>query len=417
MTSIPPIPEFAIIADDLTGSLDTGLQFRKKGLTTLVPLHGQHPLLRAQALVLNTNSRNLPGEIACQRVYKACRHLKARAIYKKIDSTMRGNVGQEALAILDAQKIPKAIIVPTVPGQGRTVERGILRIHGVPLLRTAYAKDPFHPLWTSRVPDLLQKETGLPVDSLILREVRKGPAYLAERIAKSPARILAVDAVLQSDLQSIALAWRGLSGRALACGSVGLADELCPLFTGEKKSGGQILHGSLLVISASRNPRTADQIEEARRHLSLALVEPDILRFTNPRWARSEVRILSAELLKIISAGSGAILTTTFQKHFSGRERTIPIALGKVAAHLLRKVRLGGLVLTGGDLAMGVCARLSSSALRIEEEVLPGIPCSTLTDGPFKGLRLVTKAGGFGEKEAVWRIVQYLQGEHEKQKT
>jgi uncharacterized protein YgbK (DUF1537 family) len=65
---------------------------------------------------------------------------------------------------------------------------------------------------------------------------------------------------------------------------------------------------------------------------------------------------------------------------------------------------------------MGVCARLSSSALRIEEEVLPGIPCSTLTDGPFKGLRLVTKAGGFGEKEAIWRIVQYLRGEHEKQK-
>ena len=32
------IPEFAIIADDLTGSLDTGLQFCKKGLVTLVPL-------------------------------------------------------------------------------------------------------------------------------------------------------------------------------------------------------------------------------------------------------------------------------------------------------------------------------------------------------------------------------------------
>jgi uncharacterized protein YgbK (DUF1537 family) len=80
-------------------------------------------------------------------------------------------------------------------------------------------------------------------------------------------------------------------------------------------------------------------------------------------------------------------------------------------------MRLGGLVLTGGDLAMGVCARLSSSALRIKEEVLPGIPCSILTDGPFKGLHLVTKAGGFGQKEALWRIVQYLHGEHEKQKT
>jgi uncharacterized protein YgbK (DUF1537 family) len=417
MTQISPTPEFVIIADDLTGSLDTGLQFRKKGLTTLVPLHGQHPLPRAQALVLNTHSRNLPGEIAYQRVYKASRDLKARAIYKKIDSTMRGNVGQEALAILDAQKIPKAIIVPTTPAQGRAVERGILRVRGVPLLRTPYAKDPFHPLWTSRVPDLLQKETGLPVDHLSLREVRRSPAYIAERIEKSPALILAIDAVLQSDLQSIALAWRALCGQVLACGSVGLADELCPQFKREKKSRSRIVRKPLLVISASRDPRTAEQIQEARRCLSLSLVEPDILRLTNPRWAGSAVRTLSAKLLEIISTGSGAILTTTFQKHFSGRERTIPAALGNVAVHLLRRVRLGGLVLTGGDLAMGVCARLSSSALRIEEEVLPGIPCSTLTDGPFKGLRLVTKAGGFGEKEALWRIVQYLQGEHEKQKT
>jgi uncharacterized protein YgbK (DUF1537 family) len=126
---------------------------------------------------------------------------------------------------------------------------------------------------------------------------------------------------------------------------------------------------------------------------------------------------LTSSLGETLSGSSGVILTTTFQKHFSGKERAIPGALGKVAARLLRQIRLGGLVLTGGDLAMGVCRQLAASALRIEEEVLPGIPCSTLIDGPFKGLRLVTKAGGFGEKEALWRIIQYLRGEHESQKT
>jgi uncharacterized protein YgbK (DUF1537 family) len=65
---------------------------------------------------------------------------------------------------------------------------------------------------------------------------------------------------------------------------------------------------------------------------------------------------------------------------------------------------------------MGVCRQLSSSALRIEEEVLPGIPCSTLADGPFRGVRIITKAGGFGEKDALWKIVRYLGGENEKEK-
>ena len=220
------IPEFAIIADDLTGSLDTGLQFRKQGLTTVVPLCLARPWPKAQALVLNTDSRNISGDVAYQKVYKACRNLKSRALYKKIDSTLRGNVGMEISAILDAQKIPQAIIVPTVPEQGRTVERGILRVNGVPLLRTSYARDPFHPLWTSRIADLLQKEVGQPVGHIALKEVRKDAAHLAKRIERSPERLLVVDAVLQSDLQAIASGWKLLSGRALACGSVGLAVEL-----------------------------------------------------------------------------------------------------------------------------------------------------------------------------------------------
>jgi uncharacterized protein YgbK (DUF1537 family) len=414
---ISSIPEFAIIADDLTGSLDTGLQFCKKGLTTFVHLNLARPWPEAQALVLNTDSRNLPPRSAYRRTYKTCRRLKAKALYKKIDSTMRGNVGMEALAILDAQKIPKAIIVPTIPSQGRTVENGILRVHGVPLLRTPYAQDFSHPLRTSRIADLLRRETEEPVDHLALREVRKDPAYLAEKIERSPARLLVADAVLPSDLKSIASAWELLSGRALACGSVGLADEMGSPIKVERKMKSRIFRGPLLIISASRNPRTAEQIEGVRKHLPLPLLEPNLIRLTNPQAAGTEIRTITTTLLEFLSKGPGAILTTTFQKHLVGKERAIPEALGKVTARLLHQKHLRGLVLTGGDLAMGVCRHLSASALRIEEEVLPGIPCSTLNGGPFQGLRLVTKAGGFGEKDALWRITQFLRGEHENHKT
>jgi uncharacterized protein YgbK (DUF1537 family) len=126
---------------------------------------------------------------------------------------------------------------------------------------------------------------------------------------------------------------------------------------------------------------------------------------------------LSHTLLKLISGDRGAILTTTFQSHLPGKEKEIADALGKVAVQILQKAPLSGLVLTGGDLATGVCDQLGTSALRIEEEVLPGIPCSTLMDGPFQGLRLITKAGGFGEKDALWRIIQYLKGNHENPKS
>ncbi len=405
--------EFAVIADDLTGSLDTGLQFRKKGFVTLVPLRLTPPWPRTEALVLNTDSRNIPGNMAYRKVFQICRRLKAKALYKKIDSTMRGNVGQEVLAILEAQKIPKAVVVPTVPVMGRTVEKGILRVHGIPLLQTPYAKDPFHPILTSRVTEILQKETGIPVGHISLAHVRKGPIYLAGVIEKRAERILAVDAVLRGDLQSIASAWKILAGRVLPCGSVSLADEIQPvpkaLKRGKKKD-----RRPILIISASLNPRTAEQIREAQAQFSFPMIEPEIFRLTHSRHSAKEVDHLASTVTKALAHAPGAILTTTFLEHQPGKEKGIPKALGLVASRLLKRVRLGGLVLTGGDLAMGVCRELSTSALEIQEEVLPGIPCSTLFDGPFKGLRLVTKAGGFGEKEALWRIIKYLRGDHEK---
>jgi D-threonate/D-erythronate kinase len=410
------IPQIALIADDLTGSLDTGLQFRKKGLAALVPLDWNRPYPRAEALVLNTNSRNLSGDLAYRKVFRICRRLKARGIYKNIDSTMRGNVGTEALAILNAQKIAKAIVVPTVPVMGRAVEGGILRVHGTPLLKTAYARDPFHPIWTSRVSSLLEKETGEPVGFIGIKEVRKGPSYLAQKIQNTRARLLSLDAVLQSDLKIIAQACNLLPGQVLPCGSVGLADELnLPFQREDRKLMKKGPRRPLLIISASRNPTTANQIEIARNHSRFPLVEPDLGRLTNPRTSGSEAKAAAQRLVEALSKGDGAILTTTFQDHLPGKEKVIPKVLGRTAVHLLGKLRLGGLVLTGGDLAMGVCERLSSSALRIEEEVLPGIPCSTLTGGPFKGLRMVTKAGGFGEKDALWRIIQYLRGAHEQE--
>jgi len=403
-------PQFALIADDLTGSLDTGLQFHKKGLTTFVPLSWKNPSVKGQALSLNTNSRNIPGDEAYLRVYRACRKIKAKGLYKKIDSTMRGNVGKEILAILAARKIPKAVVIPTVPVMGRTVEKGVLRVNGVPLLRTPYAKDPFHPIFTSYLPDLLSRETGESVGFIGLSSVRKGPSSLAQKIERRPERLLILDTVSENDLESIAGACELLPGKVLPCGSVGLADKLKIPGIRPIRSKRIKPKGPILIISASRNPRTADQITEARKVFSFPMIEPDLRALTRPRRLAKEIREICAQTLSLLPGNKGIILTTTFQKHFEGKEEAISKSLGRVAAVLLKQRHFGALVLTGGDLAMGVYTRLSATALRIEDEVLPGIPLSSLADGPYANLRLVTKAGGFGEKDAMVKIIQYLMG-------
>jgi uncharacterized protein YgbK (DUF1537 family) len=401
-------PQFAVIADDLTGSLDTGLQFHKKGLTTSVPLSWKNPSVKGRALSLNTNSRNISGDEAYLRVYRACRKIKAKSLYKKIDSTMRGNVGKEILAILDARKIPKAVVIPTVPVMGRTVEKGILRVHGIPLLRTPYAKDPFHPIFTSYLPDLLAEETGESVGYIGLNSIRKGPSFLARKIASRTERLLILDTVSENDLETIAGACELLPGMVLPCGSVALADKL--KIAGGRQTRAKRIKSKdpILIISASRNPRTAEQIREAREIFSFPLIEPNLRALTHPRSAVKGIREICAQPFPLFPGEKGIILTTTFQEHLEGQEEAISKFLGRAAASLLKQRRFGGLVLTGGDLAMGVFTHLSASALRIEDEVLPGIPLSTLADGPFARLRLVTKAGGFGEKNAIVKIIQYL---------
>lgn len=409
--------DFAIIADDLTGSLDTGLQFRKKGLTTLVPLQAKKIDRPAQVLVINTDSRNLPGKIAYEKVYRVAQGLKAKFIYKKIDSTVRGNVGREALAILKAKKLPKSIVIPSIPSQGRQVERGILYVHGVPLLKTPYARDPFHPLSSSRLPQLLHKETGLAIGLITLKQVRKSPRSLAEAITRKKEQILVIDAKEQSDLKNIASAWQLISEKVLPCGSVGLAQEIASLLDikREKERRKYIFSkGPLLIVSASRNPLTAKQLKRVREIFKFSLIEPDLRRSMQKKWLKAEQVLLSRRVKEGLTRDGGAILTTTFQEHLTGKEKLIPNFLGQIVALLLSEIQLGGLILTGGDLAMGVCGHLSASVLSIEEEVLPGIPFSLLLDGPYQGLRLVTKAGGFGQEDALGQIIKFLGREDEK---
>ena len=82
-----------IIADDLTGALDTGVQLARLGVDTQVLLYEGRGTVRnavtAGTLVVDTESRHLPparaGEIAAELVQEALES-GAEFIYKKTDS-------------------------------------------------------------------------------------------------------------------------------------------------------------------------------------------------------------------------------------------------------------------------------------------------------------------------------------------
>jgi 4-hydroxythreonine-4-phosphate dehydrogenase len=63
---------------------------------------------------------------------------------------------------------------------------------------------------------------------------------------------------------------------------------------------------------------------------------------------------------------------------------------------------VGGLVVTGGDTAVGVLSAWGISGLRLLDELEPGIVLSSAIGS--RALAVVTKSGSFGDRDALVRV-------------
>lgn len=137
------------LADDLTGALEVGAKFAARGIASEVTTD---PKLRASrpVHVVDTETRHLPGAEAAAAIAEAL-HCRADLIFKKTDSTLRGNIAAELSAL--SRGYPDAALhyIPAYPRMGRTVRSGQLLVHGVPVHQTAFARDPLNPVRDSSV--------------------------------------------------------------------------------------------------------------------------------------------------------------------------------------------------------------------------------------------------------------------------
>ena len=153
-----------LVADDLTGSNDTGVQFAKQGLDTLVILElaGAEAAIAGAAeydvFVINTDSRADDPATARSKARQGARILLDAGIeyiYKKIDSTLRGNLGAELEGVMDAAGAKAAFFIPALPALGRTTVGGF-HLVGVPEVKrdckgpNHFVKSTFPPCWPAR---------------------------------------------------------------------------------------------------------------------------------------------------------------------------------------------------------------------------------------------------------------------------
>jgi uncharacterized protein YgbK (DUF1537 family) len=417
-----------VIADDLTGANDTGVQFARRGARALVPLdwHDLRSLARsADVLVLNTNSRAEPARVAAQRVRvaaKALRRAGVEAVYKKIDSTFRGNVGQELDALLDEFPCSLAVLTPAFPPAGRTVQDGMLLIQGVPVHRTAIGRDPVTPVLESHLPTLLERQTRRTVHSLCLASLR-AKTMRVESVLRAwrahASGIVLADAATPRDLDRLArlIVRERLLG--VAAGSAGLATALASVLSWRRRRRRDRPSGKdpVLLVVGSPNPTSRGQvawIEENGRAAVVCAALPDVVA-DGDRYRRELERVVK-KVCGEIAVGRDTVLTLAQRATSSTRRRRLrPTAskaisefLGQATCLVTRHVRPAGLFLCGGDVAIAACSALGAGAIELQGEVEPGVPWGRLVGGALTDLAAVTKAGGFGTPETMARVIRFL---------
>ena len=429
---MPAHPTVTIIADDFTGACDTGAQMAHPTdpcPVLLADSAGAVPaallrstLTRYGRLVCDTESRHISPDVAAGRVRDLSRSValiteggdaRVNLVYKKIDSTLRGNTGAELSALQDAFPDRFLLIAPAFPAAGRTTVDGCCLVNGVPVDQTEFGGNSLSPVRGSRIADLLPSRIRVEecqpggLESLLLR-VRPGTAIV-------------VDGQTDEDLNLIVTVTADHLSRCVFVGSAGLAAAFAsglpgwgpvrhaPAATAPGSAGvspGVGRRRSVLGLVGSLSARSRAQAQllaESSHVVSFTVdasdVDPVLSRVLAALADNQDVLLLTPQLSSAISAETARL---------AGQFASM---LGRIARRVVSNVPDVGLFLTGGDTAFAAIRAIDGKVIHVYREIEQGVPVIGICTANRAEVLAVTKAGGFGADDTMLKAFSCLREE------
>ncbi|SFM46871.1 Uncharacterized conserved protein YgbK, DUF1537 family [Gracilibacillus orientalis] len=421
-----------IIADDLTGANDSGVQLTEKGIKTSVLFNiPEHTQGLDSGLVIDTNSRSLSSLEAKSITKKATLFLKEagyRYVYKKMDSTLRGHIGIELKALSEVYLPEFVIIAPAFPAHGRTTKDGIHYVNGVRISDTEVAKDPKHPVRESYIPRLIENEIGEAVGLLTKKDITS--SVLRDKLQyfkEENTQYIVCDAESQEELQQMAQQILSISESVVWAGSAGLAEVLPEVLGISQQVETRSFPKStnVLTVCGSLSEVTQSQVKFAAGQTDVTAVVLDPVQMFKDNWETLRKGYIE-DCVRGIDSGDDIVVYVPSNekirkqvKHVGSElnlsdnqigER-ISQAIGEIVAGISsKKESLSGLVLTGGDTAKDAARQLGGIGFRLIKQLEPGIPLGTLI-GTEREFKIVTKAGAFGNNQSIYNAMQVLKGD------
>lgn len=398
-----------VLADDFTGANDAGVSLAETGMRVDV-VFDEHYQGDTQALILNSDSRALMKTEAARRIeillQKAVLSFAPQWAVKKIDSTLRGNVGAEIESMMQALGYSLAVVAPAYPSAGRVTQKGCCYVNGVLLTETEFASDPKTPVTHADISILIAQQSLLPCRAITPSALN---AVLLESVT-SP-QIVIVDAQTDADLDVIISGIARSPHRVLLVGSGGICDALA-------RHIAHCQHGPLLAVVGSMSEIAQRQITALSGHPRVRQITIDVEQAFTDDTTGDVQRIVA-----IIQRGMHCVVTTAVdvqtRERISEQCRVRGITraeLGEqICRHLAQLVKAvlhssqpGALYLSGGDVAIAVASALSATGFQITGRVAKCVPY-----GHFLGSHwqhpVMTKAGGFGSETTLREVVDSIE--------
>jgi len=352
-------PVLRLVADDLTGALDSAAELT--GLCGPVPLRWRDGGAAAGSLAIDTATREAPRDAAAASLRALAPALRgAQIAFKKIDSLLRGHVAAELAACMACGGWRHVVLAPAFPAQGRITRGGQVLVRQADGALSAIAPD---------LPALLAA-AGL--------QARRG-----DPSAPLPPGLSVFDAEDEGDLARIVALGHAAEGAVLWCGSGGLARALAGASTAEASA---VLRSPVLGLFGSDHAATARQI---------AACGDDAWRF------RAGDAPTAAHVSRMMDATGVAMLRVELPDGLDRAEAARRIAAA-MAGLVRRLPPPGTLIAAGGETLRAVCEALGARGLDAVGIVQPGVPRSVLRGGAWDGVAVVSKSGAFGG-EGLWR--------------
>ncbi|WP_109477431.1 four-carbon acid sugar kinase family protein [Paraburkholderia sp. C35] len=409
-----------IIADDLSGAADCAIGYASAGHRTVVTLEAARTAAHdgADTIAVDTDTRRLAPHEAAARTSAAYTEMNTRGqrLYKKIDSTLRGNWAAEVAGL---QRLAgMAIVAPAFPATGRTVRDGRVFVHGEPLDQTATWKLE-HAGLPAGIADQLEA-AGLRTDRLDAEALAGEPDTLAVCIgamAANGVQALIVDTQSEKALRALAQASLRSDAPFFWVGSGGLAREIAALIprndatsqpATETFPGGPIL---ILVGSLSAVSERQCAMLRERGGVEELIVPPVVLREGR---SHRDWRAWQEQVGVSLKSDCDLLLRIGRDDAFDPAEGAqLSAALAALVEPHFTKT--GGVIATGGETARAMLAAARIGNLHLLAEVEAGVAVAKPLDATRAHRPgVVTKAGAFGTDHALYAAWLTLRNETER---